>query len=112
MGNPALPLIYFKENLMSKLEKHSKDTAFMGDYDYVHIWIDELAWDGNLFNPSHRKHRHNKEGVEEVRKRWGDIAAIVAEIHIWRDEGKIPTREEITKQEGPDVWYDSKEFFG
>jgi hypothetical protein len=34
----------------------------------------------------HRGYRHNKTGIEEVRKRWGDRAARAAEIHIKRDE--------------------------
>jgi len=34
----------------------------------------------------HRAYRHNRRGVEEVRRKWGDRAAKAAEIHIKRDE--------------------------
>jgi hypothetical protein len=49
---------------------------------------------GNLF---HRSFRHNVNGVEEVRKKWGDEAAKAAEIHIKRDFpglDRIPTGED------------------
>ena len=46
------------------------------------------SWLGELFKyvgPDHRGYRHNRRGIEEVRKRWGDKAARAAEIHIERD---------------------------
>jgi hypothetical protein len=65
----------------------------------VHIWLDEYA----AFYHSllaHRAFRHHCEGVEEVRRRWGDEAAKAAEIHIARDEGAVPTKLEMLKRYG------------
>jgi hypothetical protein len=62
------------------------------EYEEVHLWLDELArcfpvW---AHGPYHRGFRHNREGVEEVRKRWGNGAARAAELHIIMDMGYIP----------------------
>ena len=67
-------------------------------WDVVHRWLDDYA--GNYWpSKMHRALRHHKEGVEEVRKKWGDEAAKAAEIHIRVDLGcdKIPTEEEVNK---------------
>ena len=84
---------------MSEWKEHAKDCydQLGNGWDVVHHWLDEFAgiywpWKG------HRIHRHNKESVEEVRVKWGDEAATAAEIHIKKDEGDIPTREEIEKR--------------
>jgi hypothetical protein len=48
----------------------------------------------------HRQFRHNTNGVESVRRRWGDEAAKAAELHIIADEGYVPTPEQISKKYG------------
>ncbi len=67
---------------------------YLGEsYEQVHHWLDEYAkqYPVEIFEEKHRSFRHNKEGVEEVRKMWGDTAARAAELHIARDEfGEIP----------------------
>jgi len=70
-------------------------------WDVVHHWLDEYAkiywpWKG------HRIHRHHLEGILEVRAKWGDEAAKAAEIHILKDEGDIPSKNEIEKRYGVD----------
>ena len=52
------------------------------DWDCVHAWLDEPAkkywpWKG------HRQIRHHDEGVREVKRMWGEEAAIAAEMHIF-----------------------------
>ncbi|MDI6839264.1 MAG: hypothetical protein QMD71_00140 [bacterium] len=50
--------------------------------------MDELMFDKSiplLYRTRHRKFRHHKEGIEQVRKMWGDEAAKAAEIHIRTD---------------------------
>jgi hypothetical protein len=64
-------------------------------YEEVHKWLDEFveAYGGM----SHRRARHHKKGVEEVRAMWGDEAAKAAEIHILRDLwfwGEVPDQDE------------------
>lgn len=54
-------------------------------FEQVNRWIDELAHTGPKFNPYHRKHRHNHEGINEVRNCWGDKAAEAATLHILDD---------------------------
>ena len=72
---------------MAHCKEHCKDCLEAGlsrDWHVVHRWLDELAKD---YWPwmGHSVHLHNKEGVEEVRKKWGDEAAKAAEIHILKD---------------------------
>ena len=54
------------------------------DWSVVHLWLDYYA---RYTYPSdrHRIHRHNLNGVEEVRHKWGDEAAKAAELHILAD---------------------------
>lgn len=49
----------------------------------VHEFFDEPT---KYVGPDHRGYRHNRRGIEAVRRRWGDRAARAAEIHIERDE--------------------------
>jgi hypothetical protein len=73
----------------------------MGDeWEHIHRWLDATARD---YFPwmGHRQIRHHKEGVEQVRKLWGDEAAKAAEMHIISDFGKVPSKEEIRKRYGP-----------
>ena len=67
-------------------------------FDYVHAWLDGTACVNGKLNVYHRRARHHKEGVEEVRKKWGDRAAEAAIIHIKRDEGTVPTRAQMNKR--------------
>ena len=68
-------------------------------WEVVHRWLDEYA---GIYWPSiiHRTHRHHREGVEEVRRKWGDEAAKAAELHIRADleSDEIPTEKEINAQ--------------
>lgn len=79
---------------MPHIEQHCADCLMkLGEeYKEVHLWLDELArcfpiWEYGAY---HRAYRHNREGVEEVRKRWGNGAARAAELHIIFDMGYIP----------------------
>jgi hypothetical protein len=57
------------------------------EWPEVHRWLDELS---GQHRDNHRQHRHHSEGVEAVRKMWGDEAALAAEIHIVVDCWGIP----------------------
>lgn len=59
----------------------------------VHVYLDEFAKQNIL---THRMLRHHREGVEEVRRLFGDEAARAAELHITDDWGFVPDR----------AWYD------
>lgn len=90
---------------MRKAEHRKECLMKLGnEWAEVHVWLDEFARDYFPW-PGHRQIRHHKEGVEEVRKKWGDEAARAAELHIIADgvllEGKIPTKEETEKGYGP-----------
>ena len=78
------------------------------EFSIVHRWLDEFAatWGDN-----HRQLRHHKIGVEQVRRMWGDRAALAAEIHIKKDFfGSVP--EDETKvawiMEGVTHWPEKK----
>jgi hypothetical protein len=80
---------------MAKFEEHCQDCVNeLGEpFPQVHIWLDELFI---LLKHKHREIRHNSESVEEIREKWGDMAAKAAEIHIKKDYGtnKIPNKKE------------------
>ena len=83
-----------KEHCKECLEKLGND------WNKVHAWLDAFAW--KYFpNATHRQIRHHTEGVEEVRKMWGDEAAKAAELHIIADEGYVPTPTSIKLAYGP-----------
>jgi len=57
-------------------------------FEEVHKWLDEFfmaKWLPLLKKTRHRQFRHHKEGIEQVRKMWGNEAAKAAEIHIRAD---------------------------
>ena len=66
-------------------------------YEEVHRWLDELACNHN-WSLDHRDHRHNLEGINEVRNRWGEEAARAAVLHILADWPNLK-EEEIPKNE-------------
>lgn len=68
------------------------------DFIEVHRWLDGLASPKpGYLNINHRRYRHHTEGIEEIRKMFGDEAAKAAELHILTDFGRIPTREEVER---------------
>ena len=93
-----------KEHCKECLEKLGKE------WDHVHRWLDASSRD---YFPwvGHRQIRHHKEGVEEIRKLWGDEASKAAELHIIADEGKVPSKEEIRKKYGPSPFADDKKAY-
>jgi hypothetical protein len=67
----------------------------------VHAWLD--AFYGPDRDVAHRALRHHLEGVEEVRKLWGDQAARAAVLHIMLDwdgirEAQIPRNQEEAEE--------------
>jgi len=79
----------YKEHCKECEEKLGKQ------WNVVHRWLDELA---KIYWPwmGHRVHRHHIEGVEEVRKKWGDEAAEAAKLHIRADfNGHLPSKKEV-----------------
>jgi hypothetical protein len=69
---------------VATLKVHEDDCIqLLGEpFTEVHKFLDELF---KYVGPTHRSFRHNRRGVENVRKRWGDKAAQAAKIHIERD---------------------------
>lgn len=74
---------------MAYLYEHCADCKRLlgNEWKEVHKWLDALYKE---YGQSHRCHRHHAEGIEEVRKMWGDEAAIAAKIHIIVDCWGIP----------------------
>ena len=76
---------------MASLEEHRADCVEqLGEpFTQVHQWLDELQAD---YGPMHRPFRHQTEGVERVRSRWGDRAASAAESPgIFENPGDSPS---------------------
>lgn len=73
---------------MASLKTHCEDSLreLGEEFRFVHEWLDELF---KCTGPDHRRYRHNRKGVEEVRRKWGDRAARAAEIHIRRDDEEL-----------------------
>lgn len=84
---------------MATIEEHNSDCMEMlgNSWSVVHEWLDEYA---KIYWPKmvHRVHRHHCEGVEEVRKLWGDEAGEAAEIHIRKDEGDLLSKDAMGKR--------------
>jgi len=69
-----------------KYQEHCKraEEKFGKPWYVVHRWLDEFAKQ-DLSN--HRRARHHKDGINEVKNLWGEEAAKVAEQHIMDDMG-------------------------
>lgn len=85
---------------MPSIKDHCIETkaALGSDWFCVHKWLDECA---GVYWPSkmHRAHRHHRDGIEEVRKLWGDQAADAARIHILADMGVVlDTAEDVERK--------------
>ena len=83
----------YKEHCKECKEKLGNDWAV------VHRWLDEFA--PQYFpSMSHRAIRHHKEGIEIVRKMWGDRAAEAARLHIIADMDKVLSEDEVNLKYG------------
>lgn len=69
-------------------------------WDVVHRWLDHYARQGVPLE-RHRRFRHHKAALEEVRRMWGDEAVKAAELHIRSDTAGILPESE--------AWYDEQE---
>jgi len=85
---------------MASFQDHCKESLkeFGNEYAHVHRYLDEFF---RKVGPKHRSIRHHADGVEEVRRKWGNDAALAAERHImtdwaWHPEynGRVPTKSE------------------
>ncbi|MGV8058588.1 MAG: hypothetical protein AB2L12_11270 [Smithellaceae bacterium] len=71
---------------MSTFEQHcTKCQQILGEpFPEVHLWLDEYF--GQFpYGTRHRHLRHHRQGIEKVRKKFGERAALAAEIHIRQD---------------------------
>jgi hypothetical protein len=70
---------------MPDLKTHCEDCLreLGEEFRFVHEWLDELF---KYAGSEHREYRHNRRGIEEIRRKWGDRAARAAESHIRNDE--------------------------
>jgi len=89
-------------------EHCAETTAVLGKpFEEVHRWLDEFAGQ-TPYGMRHRKLRHHLAGIEQVRKLWGNQAAVAARLHIIADlkqEGRtedqpFPRDEEHYKRMG------------
>jgi len=76
---------------MAYLHEHCADCQkLLGrEWKEVHQWLDALFKE---YGQDHRCHRHHAEGIEEIRRMWGDEAATAAKIHIIVDCWGIPSK--------------------
>ncbi len=62
-----------------------KSQQILGEsFPEVHLWLDEFFGKPS-YGSRHRYLRHHQEGIEEVKAKWGDRAAMAAEMHIRQD---------------------------
>lgn len=71
---------------MASFEEHcQRCEEILGEpFPRVHLWLDEFFMK-SPWGTRHRHLRHHRKGIEEVRRLWGDRAALAAEIHIRQD---------------------------
>ncbi len=69
-----------------KFEEHclESEMAFVERFEEVHTWLDAFAGTPGV-GMRHRKFRHHKKGIEQVRVMYGDKAALAAKLHIISD---------------------------
>jgi DNA-binding GntR family transcriptional regulator len=84
-----------------KLEDHEQMTIqLLGEpFTAVHLWLDELF---PRIGARHRRVRHHLQGIVEVRRRWGNVAAEAARLHIIDDlkgEGWVEGKDRIPADE-------------
>lgn len=98
---------------MAHLYEHCYDCErWIGrDWEEVHLWLDEFFAE---FGPAHRCHRHHIEGIEEIRQKLGDEAALAAKIHILVDCWELPSKADYENrfvnqlsQEEDSTWEDA-----
>ena len=76
-------------------------------FPVVHLWLDDF-FGKPPYGTKHLFLRHHQDGIEEVRRTWGDKAAKAAEIHIrqdldedgWPQNKPIPLNSEEYKKSG------------
>lgn len=73
------------------------------DWAVVHKWLDHFAAQ-TYPSDRHRLYRHHWDGVEEVRRRWGDEAAKAAELHILSDMRAYGLNHIPTVTEAGELW--------
>lgn len=94
---------------MASFEAHCEQCVKeMGEaFPEVHLWLDTF-FGQEPYGTRHRHLRHHLEGIAEVRRKWGDKAAIAAEIHIrqdlesegWPSDAPIPADGRAYKKAG------------
>lgn len=67
------------------------------EWKEVHKWLDACYKE---YGQVHRCHRHHAEGIEEIRKMWGDEAALAVNIHIIVDCWGIPSQADYVYETG------------
>ncbi len=65
-------------------------------YDVVHRWLDEMSVK-TFPSKYHRVYRHNEEGLQEIKEKWGEEGYKAGYIHILADEGEVMTKAQIKK---------------
>ncbi len=88
---------------MATFHQHCDEArqTFGNPYAEVHRWLDEFAGKPP-HGMRHRKKRHHRASIEEVRRMWGDEAASAARQHIvtdlklegWRESDPFPRDED------------------
>ncbi len=86
--------MHFDQHCRESLEK------FGHVYDEVHRWLDYFAG-SKEYGMAHRQKRHHKEGIDEIRNLYGELAVDVAKQHIisdlkeegWTDMDHFPDNE-------------------
>jgi hypothetical protein len=81
-----MPVLVEKLFSMPCIEEHLTEsiTFFGTGFADVHRWLDEFAGKPP-YGMRHRKLRHHQAGIEQVRHKWGDLAAEAARQHIISD---------------------------
>lgn len=87
---------------MASFEDHCKECKQkLGEpFPQVHIWLDEFFGKGiyKYRIEEHRRERHHKEGVEQIRQAWGEKAAQAARLHIMNDMGAVLPQDVVRKR--------------
>jgi len=65
------------------------------DFNEVNAWLDGLACINGKLDINHRRWRHHVEALAEIHKLFGEDGVEAAKLHLIRDFGYIPTRQQV-----------------
>lgn len=93
---------------MATFMEHVEDCEILlgKSWRKVHKWLDAYTkkYPINVYGDHHRKFRHHKEGVRQIKEMWGFEAEQAAIIHIVRDMNWLRLKKSLHKMKIDEIY--------